>query len=35
MNEKMRKLEDDLRKNDLHNLFNLVREIEGKPKKVL
>ena len=31
----MRKLEDDLRKNDSHNLFNLVRELEGKPKKFL
>ena len=33
LDEKIRKLEDDFRKNDSHNLFKSVREIEGKPRK--
>ena len=33
LDEKIRKLEDDFRKNDSHNLFKSVRELEGKPRK--
>ena len=35
LDEKIRKLEDDFRKNDSHNLFKSVRELEGKPRKNL
>ena len=33
LDEKIRKLEDDFRKNDSHNLFKSVRELEGKSRK--
>ena len=32
---KIKKLEDDFKKNDSHNLFKTVRELEGKPRKSL
>ena len=35
MDEKIRKLEDDFRKNVLHNLSNSVHERERKPRKSL
>ena len=35
LDEKMRKLEDDFRKNDSHNFFKSLRELEGKPRKRL
>ena len=35
LDEKMRKLEDDFRKNDSHNFFKLLGELEGKPRKSL
>ena len=35
LEEKIKKLEDDFKKKDSHNLFKSVRELEGKPKKSL
>ena len=35
LDEKIRKLEDDFKKNDSHDLFKTVRELEGKPRKSL
>ena len=35
LDEKIQKLGDNFRKNDLHNLFKSVHELEGKPRKVL
>ena len=35
LDEKIRKLEDDFRKNSSHNLFKSVRKLEGKPRKSL
>ena len=33
LDEKIKKLEDDFKKNDSHNLLKSVCELEGKPKK--
>ena len=33
LDEKIQKLGDNFRKNDLHNLFKSVHELEGKPRK--
>ena len=35
LDEKIKKLRDDFKKIDLHNLFRSVHELEGKPKKRL
>ena len=35
VDEKIRKLENDFRKNGSHNLFKSVRKLEGKPRKSL
>ena len=36
LDEKIKKkLEDDFKKNDSHNLFKTVRQLEGKPRKSL
>ena len=35
VDEKIKKLEDDFKKNDSHSLFKSVSELEGKPKKSL
>lgn len=35
LEEKIKKLGDDFKKKDSHNLFKSVRELEGKPKKSL
>ena len=35
LDEKIRKLEDDFRKNGSYNLFKSVRKVEGKPRKSL
>ena len=35
MEKKVQKVEEDHRRNDSHNLFKSVRELEGKPKKAL
>ena len=35
LDEKIRKHEDDFRKNDSCNLFKSVRELKGKPRKSL
>lgn len=35
LTNKINKLEDDFRRNDSHNLFKTVRELEGIPKKSL
>ena len=35
LDEKIIKLEDDFKKNYLHNLFKTVRELEGKPRENL
>ena len=35
LDEKIKKLRDDFKKTDLHNLFRSVHELEGKPKKRL
>ena len=35
LEKKVKKLEDDYKKNDYHNLFKTVRDLEGLPKKTL
>ena len=35
LHDKIKKLEDDFKKNEFHNLFTSVRELEGIPNKSL